>query len=327
MNTIDVSVIIPIYKAELYIERCAHSLMNQTLKNIEFIFINDCTPDNSIIILEKILEQYPLKQENIHIIHHAKNRGTSSAKNTGLKKAIGEFIIYCDADDWVEPDMYEKLYNQAITDKADIVTCDFWNEFLSTKELRTEKYQISTTDNIKAMLQAKLHGSNWNKLIKKQLYDEHNITFPEGINMWEDLYTSIRLFYFAKKITYIPKPFYHYNQQNSHSLLSNFSLKKMEEKFIVCNLLTNFFKENNNIQYFDAALKQRELWAKMELITDQRIRDFNQWRKLYPNAQHEIFYSIFSVFNKITFYLVSIKYDSIALALLKIKDLIIKILR
>ena len=110
MNIPKVSVIVLIYKVEKYIERCARSLFCQTMQDIEYVFVNDCTPDCSIQILQSVIDEYPQRKSDIKIISHEKNMGSGVARNTGLEVADGEYIIYCDGDDWVDPDMYEKLY-------------------------------------------------------------------------------------------------------------------------------------------------------------------------------------------------------------------------
>ncbi len=102
---IKVSVIIPVYNVEKYIEHCARSLMEQTLMDIEYIFVDDCTPDHSMEILQRVLTDYPERLESIRIIHHTQNSGLATVRNTGLQSAQGEYIKHCDRADWVEPDM------------------------------------------------------------------------------------------------------------------------------------------------------------------------------------------------------------------------------
>ena len=127
-----VSVIVPVYGVEKYIERCDRSLFEQTLEDIEFIFVDDCTPDKSIEILKNVLEDYPLRKKQVLIISHEKNMGLPIARQSGLKVASGDYIIHCDSDDWVDTTMYEKMYNKAIEDGSDVVVCD---SLLSTKNI------------------------------------------------------------------------------------------------------------------------------------------------------------------------------------------------
>ena len=323
MNNIKISVIIPIYNVEKFIQRCAKSLFKQTMQSgIEFIFINDCTPDNSIQILEKLTDNYSARKDSIKIVNHTQNKGLPSTRNSGLKIAKGEYIIHCDSDDWVDLNMYETLYNKAVQENADIVCCDFYDEFTNKQVIRKQPFMQSPETGIKDMLTTKLHGTVCNKLVRHSLYKEHNITFLDGINLWEDLYTSIRLFFYAKKIAYVPLPLYHYNQQNAGSLLSNITLKKMQERITICNKLDVFFKSQNCYKKYQNELYQRELWAKMEFITDFQIRNFDYWRKLWPKSQEQIKTSTFSIFNKIVFSLVSNRYDKIAKIFLYIKRII-----
>jgi glycosyltransferase involved in cell wall biosynthesis len=108
-----ISVVVPVYNVAKYIERCVCSLMEQTLNDIEYIFVNDCTPDNSIEILKQTLKRYPHRKYDVKIIHHCHNQGPFETRNSGLVVATGEFISYCDSDDWVDVAMYESLYLKA----------------------------------------------------------------------------------------------------------------------------------------------------------------------------------------------------------------------
>lgn len=241
-----VSVIIPIYKTEKYIERCAISLFEQTLKSIEYIFINDYTPDNSIQLLENVLKRYPNRISDIKIINHEKNRGLAAARNTGRSIAQGEYIIDCDSDDWVESNAYEQMYQQAKNTNSDIVVCD-WNEIYATHIKHT--HVIPLTNNIDcviAILSGQMHGGVWNKLIKKSLYKEHHITCTEGINFLEDLSVTYRLFYFAKSITYINKPLYNYSKENINSYTSTWINEQSQKGMIKLTEQIQLFFEKEN---------------------------------------------------------------------------------
>ncbi|MDR0829587.1 MAG: glycosyltransferase, partial [Prevotellaceae bacterium] len=109
-----VSILVPIYKVSAYIERCAHSLFQQTFENIEYIFVNDCTPDDSIEKLQKIIEQYPNRKPFVKIIHHKKNRGLAETRNTALYNSTGKYIQHIDSDDYIELNMIEEMYKKAI---------------------------------------------------------------------------------------------------------------------------------------------------------------------------------------------------------------------
>ena len=137
-----VSVVVPIYGVEKYIERCARSLFEQTLDDIEFIFVDDCTKDHSICVLEKVLLDYPQRQKQTTIVHHEVNKGLPLARQTGIMMATGDFIAHCDSDDWVDVDVYRQMYDTAINEKADVVICDYYKANDKIKETyRTRRTQ------------------------------------------------------------------------------------------------------------------------------------------------------------------------------------------
>ena len=117
-----VSILVPIYKVEKYIERCAISLFEQTYDNIEYIFVDDCLPDNSISILKEVVERYPQRKNKVCILHHEKNRGLSAARNTAINAASGLFISHVDSDDYLDPDAIKLLVEKQLETGADIVT-------------------------------------------------------------------------------------------------------------------------------------------------------------------------------------------------------------
>lgn len=241
-NMYKVSVIVLIYKVEKYIERCARSLFCQTMQDIEYIFVNDCTPDHSIQVLQSVIDEYPQRKSDIKIISHEKNMGSGAARNTGLEAAGGEYVIYCDGDDWVDPDMYEKLYIKAREDNADIVMCDYYEEKRG-KRIRYNQNPFRYKGNIvEQMLVGKLHSSVWGALVRKSLYEDNHIQFPVGISMWEDLCTSVRLHCFAHRVSYVEEAFYHYaiymNSVSHHT-----TMKQLEDMISACLLVESFFKE------------------------------------------------------------------------------------
>ena len=127
---IKVSVIVPVYKTEAFIERCAQALFSQTLKEVEFIFVDDATPDKSIVIVEDLLaKDYQDRKQDVIILRHEENKGASISRNDGLARAKGEYVHWCDSDDWMESDMLEKLYVAAKEKESDIAYCDFFLSF------------------------------------------------------------------------------------------------------------------------------------------------------------------------------------------------------
>lgn len=218
-----VSVIIPIFKVRNFIERCVCSLFEQTLKDVEYIFVDDASPDDSIDILKSCIDRYPERKDQITILTHEKNQGLPAARNTGLAVATGEYIFHCDSDDFVEKDMLEEMYKVAKEKDADMVYCDFYLSFE-----KNERYMSNPVyETADAMLRQGLLGGNmkynvWNKLVRRSLYTENDILFPAGHAMGEDM-TMIRLAACAKSVAYVPKAFYHYVKLNANAYSATMS--------------------------------------------------------------------------------------------------------
>ena len=130
-----VSVIIPIFKVRDFIERCAVSLFEQTLKEVEYIFVDDASPDDSIKVLKSCIERYPERQARTTILTHEHNQGLPAARNTGLAAASGEYVFHCDSDDYVERNMLEEMYEAAKAKDADMAYCDFYLTFEKNERL------------------------------------------------------------------------------------------------------------------------------------------------------------------------------------------------
>lgn len=165
-----VSVIVAIYKVEAYIERCLHSLFSQTIDDIEFVFVDDASPDNSMAILNKILKQYPSRKNQVKIIRHVKNQGVGKARKVGILSATGEYIIHCDPDDFVEVTMYEEMYQKAKESVVDIVVCNYTINFKKNRELINNGKIINPSKCLENFYKKDgISGFLWDKLVKKRL--------------------------------------------------------------------------------------------------------------------------------------------------------------
>ena len=172
MKKYKVSVIIPVYGVEKYIDKCLASLVKQSLKDIEIIVVNDGSPDNSQKIIDKYVKKYPQKIKS----YIKENGGQGSARNFGLSKATGEYIGYVDSDDFVEKDMYEKLYNKACEGNYDIVICDNFNvsEDYSTKK---EDIHINNGNEFEKAIFGKM--AVWNKIYRREILIDNNLEFKD----------------------------------------------------------------------------------------------------------------------------------------------------
>ncbi|MBR1783325.1 MAG: glycosyltransferase family 2 protein [Bacteroidales bacterium] len=208
-----------------YIERCARALMGQTLWDVEFIFVDDASPDNSVEVLEKVLKAYPGRR--VKLLRHDRNRGLPAARNTGLAAATGEYIWHCDSDDWPEPEMLEKLYNAAKRVDADIAYCDFYLDYGSRKRYMENPEYTAAKDMLEqGFLGGRMKYNVWNKIIRRSLY--RNVTFPEGHSMGEDM-TVITLATRATRVVHVPQALYHYFKLNDNAFSNTFSTKHLED--------------------------------------------------------------------------------------------------
>lgn len=254
MNEYKVSIIVPVYNVEKYLTQCMESLVNQTLKDIEIIVVNDGSPDNSIKILEKYEKKYPDKVK----VFTTENRGVSHARNYGLDRAEGEYIMFVDSDDFIELEMAEKLYTKAITDHNDLVMCARYNvyEVEGKRDLRRKVMNIFSMNQNFKMSERKfelVHASPfpWDKLFKRTLLE--GIRFPEGIR-FEDLVVAFEAAVMAESIGIFPEPLYNYRKTTQVGFLNSFSeaTKDIVKAF---TLLFNFMKENELFDTFEEELE------------------------------------------------------------------------
>lgn len=238
MDKYKVSVIVPVYGVEKYIDKCLNCLVNQTLEDIEVIVVNDGTKDNSQKIIDKYVKKYPNKVKSFI----KENGGQGSARNYGLKKATGEYIGYVDSDDYVEFDMYEKLYNKAKENNLDIVICGNYNVSEDYKSKKIDLEFIKYNDNkLNALLGKK---AVWNKIYKKNIVE--NLEFRSKV-WYEDFDFSIKAICNAKKIDYINEPLYDYLIREG-STMNNSNIERNLE---IIDAFNEIIKDKKYKKYYD----------------------------------------------------------------------------
>jgi len=290
-----ISVIVPVYGVEKYIERCAISLFEQTLDDIEYIFVNDCTPDCSIEILKDVLDRYPNRVSQVRILNMPRNSGQAAVRKFGVENAIGEYIIHCDSDDWLKLDMYETLYTVAKETNCDIVICDYFKFYEKGPTIHVIQQVLEDKNNlIRGLLNEKVHSSLCNKLVKRDLYT--NIIYPKD-NLREDLTIVVQLVHFAKIIKYIPIPSYYYRQNNQSLTSFNNDIIRWEKKAYQSinnyNLLENFLFQQNKLNcYHSEMFNMRcrlKIYSFVFLLTNEGQK---KWDLLFPDLN--IFNILFS---------------------------------
>lgn len=230
---IKISVVVPVYNVEKYLEKCLKSIIKQSLKEIEIIIVNDGTKDNSAVIIDKYKKKYPKLIRSFK----KKNGGLSSARNYGINRAKGDYIICIDSDDYIKPDMLKTMYNKAIKDDLDVVVA---NVFIKSE---TQEYEIKanlkySNDVLRNYLIS--YPMATIRLVKKELY--LNNQFKEGI-LYEDLELLPSLLLKTNKIDFIDKPLYYYVKRPGSIMNKKVYSNKMLDIFTVLESIENKFRE------------------------------------------------------------------------------------
>lgn len=215
---ISVSVIVAVYNAELHIARCLNSIANQTLKNIEVILVDDGSTDSS----GKLCDDFAAHDSRFRVFHKS-NEGVGLTREFGTCKALGQYMVHVDPDDWIESTMLEELYDEAVEGDIDVLICNFYEEDDSSRQLVSQFVcNLEHEAVLESYLQGNLHGSCCNKLVKRSTWFNLDIHFPH-INFCEDLYVNVNLALFPIKFSYIDKAYYHYIHHAVKSNLTNFN--------------------------------------------------------------------------------------------------------
>lgn len=274
-----VSILVPIYNVEKYIERCAVSLFEQTYKKIEYIFIDDKGADSSIDLLKKVISKYPERANNIKIIDHIVNRGLAVARNTAIENASGKYIIHVDSDDFIEHNLVEKCISCQKFTSADIILFGFNHLLHDRSYVELQKVPDRKEEYIKKLILRETPACVCGAMYKRSLYLDNGINAIEGLNMGEDYVTKPRLAYFADKIVSLNVPLYNYVHYNESSYTNTCNARTIENLYRALEILTTFFAERNDNTYSETLLKadilQTVLLIKLWGSTNSKKSDLN----------------------------------------------------
>lgn len=278
-----VSVVIPVFRVEKYIERCVRALMEQTLEDVEFLFVDDASPDGSMEIVKRVVAEY---NRTVRFLVHERNKGLPAARNTGLEAATGEYIYHCDSDDWPECTLLEKLVTAAEKADADFVYCEF---FLSFSDKERYMSQTSYTDSMEMLEKGFLAGMTkynvWNKLVRRKLYIDNGLCFPDGHTNGEDL-LMVKAIRMANKVAYVPEALYHYNRTNENAITKTYSEKHFTDIKFNTDDVIRFLKEHpiTHPEY----LEFFKLNQKLPFLFSQSRQQYRLWKLWYPEANKYI---------------------------------------
>ena len=269
-----ISIICPVYKAEKYIHKCIDSVLAQTFTDFELQLIDDGSPDCS----GRICDKYAEEDARVRVFHK-ENGGVASARQMGLDNAIGDYTIHVDPDDWVEANMLEELYAKAKETDADMVICDYWLEY-SNRQERQNLNIINTNSQIliDELVNGRLHGSLWNKLIRRTFLVYNNIRFAEGLNICEDLTMCINVLSHGAKATYLNRAFYHYDRFTNPNALTSFNTRygrEQHDKWL--STFKNIISDKES-QTYRTGVTYIAYWAFTHMIFSSK-----EYREFYKN--------------------------------------------
>ena len=292
-----VSVIIPFYNSERSIERCARSLFEQTLHEIEYIFVDDGSTDNSIEILRGVINEYPQRQEQIMILTNGKNCGLAESRMKGMFASKGEYIISCDSDDQADKIMYECLYEYAKCGDYDYVWCDYYrtdghnHNTIISQQCATDKMTIIRK--LLTGISSGIIGSVWNRLFRRSILDNPLFVRSKG-DMNEDLVTTIQFTLFSKRVGYLPRPLYYYYVSDD-SICTTIDFDKVQKNLKGTILNNNFIMDILHFNGLSGKLAKeiecKKMSCKEVLIP---VLDKKQARILWKDTYREINANIIS---------------------------------
>lgn len=252
-----VSILVPVYGVEKYIERCARSIFEQTYHDLDIVFVDDCTPDKSIEILKRVLEEYSDRKAQTRIIRHEHNRGLAAARNTAVAAAVGTFLMHVDSDDWIENDAVEELVKKQEETGADFVTGVMVKNEDTLDYHYVEPVYKDKNDMMILILSQIFHHELANRLVKRALYTDHHIKALEGVNQAEDWRLTPMLLWYANGIARLNKTTYHYfmnmeSMCNSKKSMDK-ALKFYHDTYTNYSSLMTFFEDKSQL-YHDIVL-------------------------------------------------------------------------
>ena len=275
-----ISIIVPIYNIEKFLPCCIDSILAQTFTEWELILVDDGSKDTC----GSICDEYATKDGRIRVIHKP-NGGLTSARNAGLAMASGEWVMYLDGDDWIEPEMLELLLRKGEETGVDIVMGDF-RFALPDRDVPVllPDWDDSKTTSLNRYITF-VWTCVWGGIHRRSLYEEHQLQSPQGVTYCEDFHLIVRLCYFARKVVNVHRPFYHYRQQEG-SVMHNLNKKTERDEQWVYQDIIRFFKEQGVYKDYRKTMCWRMLKATQELVLDKS--DWKAFQEMVPEKKHYI---------------------------------------
>lgn len=283
---IDISVIIPMFNVEKVIDRCLHSIATQKMERVEYLFIDDCSIDATVSKLAGWIEARKESTSVFRLIRHQSNQGVAAARNTGLEHAIGKYIYYIDADDYIEPDTLQTLFENAEENELDISGCEWFLSFCQNERYMTQPDVENGEELFCRMAQGMMRWNLWLFLVRRMLYEDNKIRFMSGINMGEDMMVMLKLSLNAHKVGICHRPFYHYMQTNAESLTKNYQKSIFQ---ITANIeeVERYLAVTGKMEMSEY-INLLKLNVKLPFLISSNTGDYEIWLNWFPEANKYI---------------------------------------
>ena len=279
-----ISLCIPVYGGEKYIAKCARSLFEQTYEDLEFVFVNDCTKDRSIEVVLEVAEDYPARKEAVKIVNHDRNHGLAASRRTGVLNATGDYFLYIDEDDYLEPDAIARYVACAQETDADIVMAD--HNFVMRDGV-VPHHDVVPDDKkeyVKRLLTRKTSIEIWGRLFRRSFVMEHQLFAPEGLDMSEDFVLIPRMVYLARRVAKVDACLLNYVRYNEGAGSRSVKRRGLETTVQAMEILEDFFTKIPDASEYAESLKMAKLHNKVTLYGIAAKKDYGFIRPLYPEV-------------------------------------------
>ena len=300
-NSLKVSILVPFYNVEKYVSRCVESLFTQTYHNIEYIFVNNCSPDNSMEVINTLIDKYGVADKCKMIIHE-KNMGISASRNDCLDNMTGDYFLFVDSDDYIDRDMVELLVEAAIKENADISGCGYIEEYPNHSVEFPQKYTNDHDEMMRAITLLTLKGVMWKLLIRSTIVTGHReeVRFVQDRSMVDDYLFCCQVFYYAKRFACVDRCMYHWIQYNPNNY-THTTIFAVESQAAAVKKTEDFYRTKGIYEKLEKELNMRKFVLKLPLLLDKKCFDVKKWRIMFPES-NEVWRDMnFSIGNKICF--------------------------
>ena len=285
-ESIKVSILVPFYKVEKYVGRCVESLFTQTYQNIEYIFVNDCTPDKSMEVINDYIQRYHV-EEKCKMIVHDMNQGISASRNDCLDNMSGDYFLFVDSDDYIDNDMVELLVEAALRENADISGCGYLEEFSNHSVEHPQRYTNDHDEMMRAITLLTIKGVMWKLLVRSTIVTDHKeeVRFIPDRNMVDDYLFCCQIFFYAQRFAGVDRCMYHWIQYNPNNY-THTTIFAVESQAAAIRKTEEFYRKKGVFPVVEQALLKRKFVSKIPLLLDKNCLDVKRWRILFPESNN-----------------------------------------